>query len=242
MNVLIVKESIMNIKPDNTQLVLFSPGIIIIDKLKTASAINDNLSGLFDGDQVILPLHEDVPSDIPRIQMRSKDERYALSIARSRLDFVFKYREDVENLFPIPGLFEKFLDIFQYFRDNIHTQTTRCAIVNNWIIELENPAADFLLSKYIRDETPINRPYELELHYLTKESIAGFESNMWTKIKSVRKIKEPQQNRFITFLIDINTLAEIPYEFNKESLRLFLDQSSKIMNETIEKHFKNMEG
>lgn len=232
----------MKIRPDNTQLVLFSPGIIIIDKLKAASAINDNLSGLFDGDPIILPLPEDAPSEIPGIQMCSKDGRYNLSIARSRLDFAFKYKEEEENLFPIPGLFERFLSIFQYFRDNTHTQITRCAIVNNWIVELENPAADFLLSKYIRSGTPIIRPYELELHYLTKESIAGFESNKWTRIKSARKINEPEQNRFIAFHMDINTLVEIPYEFNRESLRLFLDQSSKIMNETIEKHFKNMEG
>ncbi|MEW6409668.1 MAG: hypothetical protein AB1488_06090 [Nitrospirota bacterium] len=233
----------MNIRLDNTQLVLFSPGIIIVDKLKVANAINNILSGLFDGDPIILPLPEDAPPEIPRIKMGSKDGRYNLSIAKSRLDFIFKYEEDKrENLFPIPGLFEKFLTIFQYLKENIYTQITRTATVTNWIIELENPAAEFLLSKYIRSETPIIKPYELELHYLTKESIAGFDVNKWTRIKSARKISKPEQNRFISFLIDINTLAEMTYEFNKESLQRLLDESSKIIKGAVEKHFKNMGG
>lgn len=237
------KGDIMNVVLDHTQLVLFSPGIIIVDKLKVANAINDNLSSLFDGDPVILPLPENAPPEIPRIQMSSKDGRYNLSIASSRLDFIFKYKEDEkENLFPIPGLFEKFLAIFHYFKENVHTHITRCAIATNWIIELEkSPAAEFLLSKYIRNEAPITNPYELELHYLTKESIAGFEVNRSTRLKSARKISEPQQNRFVVFYIDINTLAEKTYDFGKESLQSFLDQSSKVMNETISKHLKIME-
>jgi len=138
---------------------------------------------------------------------------------------------------------EKFLAIFQYFKENLHTQITRCAIVTEWILELEkSPAAEFLLSKYIRSETPISKPYELEIHYLTKESIAGFEANKWTRIKSARRISEPGQNWFIVFHVDINTLAEMTYEFDEESLQRFLDQSSKVMNETMDKHLKNMEG
>lgn len=232
----------MNIRPEDMQLVLFSPGIIIVDKLKAANAINDNLWGLFDGDPIIVPIPDDVPSEIPRIRMSSKDGRYNLATGRSRLDFIFRYQEDdVKNSFPIPGLFEKFLIIFKYFREIIHTQITRCAIVTNWIIELEkSPSAEFLLLKYIRSKTPIMKPYELELHYLTKESIAGFEVNKWTRIKSARKTSEPVQNRFIVFHMDINTLAEMAYEFDKKSLQRFLDQSSKIINDSIVKHFKNI--
>lgn len=234
----------MDIRLDNTQLVLFSPGIIIVDKLKVANTINDNLLGLLDSDPVILPIPEDAPSEFPRMQMNSKDGRYNLSVAKSRLDFIFRYKEDErENLFPIPGLFEKFLTIFQYIKENIYAQITRTATVTNWIIELEKtPAAEYILSRYIRSEMPIIKPYELELHYLTKESIAGFEVNKWTRIKSTRKISEPEQNRFISFLTDINTLAEMTYEFNKESLQRLLDESSKVIKETIEKHFKNTEG
>lgn len=230
----------MNERLDHIQLALFSPGIIILDKLKVASAINDNLLGLFDGDSIILPIPEDAPPEFPRIQMNSKDGRYSLVLAKGRLDFIFRNKEDESEVsLPVPGIFEKFLTIFQYFKENIHAQITRYAIVTNWIIELEKVAvAEFLLSKYIRSETPITKPYELELHYLNKESIAEFKVNNWTRIKSMRKISEPEQNWFINFNLDINTLSELAYEMNKESLRRFLEESWNFMKETLKNHSK----
>ena len=204
-------------------MVLFSPGISILDKLKVANTINDKLSGFFDGDPIILPIPEDAPPEFPRIQMNSKDGRYSLVVAKGRLDFIFRKKEDEsEVLFPVPGVFEKFLTIFQYFKEDIHAQITRYAMVTNWIIELEKiPTAEFLLSKYVRSETPITKPYELELHYLNKESIAELKVNNWTRIKSTRKISEQEQNWFINLNMDINTLSETAYELNKESLLRF---------------------
>lgn len=232
----------MNIKVEGTHLVLYSPGIVIVDKLKVASDIRERAPKLFEGDPVILPLSENMPPEIPRIQMNSKDGRYNLSITGNRIDFVFRYKEDEkENLFPIPGLFENFLTIFQYFKENICVRITRTAIVTSWIIELEkSSSAEFILEKYIRNETPIVKPYELELSYLTREVIAGFEVNKWTRIRSARKISVPEENKFISSLIDINTLADITYDFNKESLQRFLEESAKVMNETLEKHLKLM--
>jgi len=232
----------MKMRPDNTKLVLFSPIIVFVDKLKAANSINYVSSGLFSGDPIMLPIPDDAPSEIPRMQMASKDGKHNLSIARNRLDLLFKYKEDeAEKLFPSPGLFETFLTIFNYLREDAHIQVTRCAIVSNWILELEKPGAEVILSSYVRSKTPIIKPYELELHYLAKRSIAGFDVNKWTRIKSARKINEPENNRFISFYIDINTLAEVTYEFNKESLHLFLDESSKVIKETIDEHLKNME-
>jgi len=237
------KKDSMNIKVEQTQLVLFSPGITLVDKLKMANAINDNLSGLFDGDPVILPIPEDAPSEFPRIQLKSKDEGYSLSIAKGRLDFIFRYlKHEEKTSFPVPDLFEKFIVVFRYFKENIHTQFTRCAIVTKWLIELrDSPGAEYLLLKYIRSEVPISKPYELELHYLVKDSIAGFEVNKWTRIKSARKISEPKQNKFIVFHIDINTLTEKMYEFDKDSLQRFLSGSSKAIKETIQLHLKEWE-
>lgn len=232
-----------NIRLDQVQLVLFSPVIAIADKLKTANALNGVLSGILDGDPGVLPLPDDAPSEIPRILLKSKDEQYKLQIANKRIDFIFCYKKDEEEtLFLAPGLFEKFAGVFQYFKENIHTQFTRSAIVTNWIIELEKfPGAEYLLTKYIHEEAPLRDPYELELHYLTKESVAGFNVNKWTRIKSARKISEPEQNKLIVFHIDINTLAEETYEFDEELLQKFLNEGSKVVNDTIEIHLKRME-
>jgi len=233
----------MNIRLDHIQLVLFSPGIVVVDKLKTANAVNDALSGILDGDPAIIPLGDDAPPDVPRILMKSKDESYKLQIASTRIDFIFHYRKDEEETsFPVPDLFEKFLKIFQYFRENIHTHFPRSAMVTNWIIELEKySGAEHLLWKYVSKETPIKKPHELELHYLVRDSIAGIKINKWTRIKSARKKADPEQDRFVTIYIDINTLAEEAYEFNQELLQEFLKESSNVVNDTINEHLKRME-
>lgn len=233
----------MNIKLEYTQLVLFSPGIVITNKSKTASSLNDILSNILDSDPMILPLPDDAPPEIPRIQLKSKDGHYELKIANNRIDFMFRYREDEqETTFPVPDLYEKFNRINQYFGEELKTQFTRSAMITQYVIELEKfPGAEHLLSKYIQEEAPLKTPYEFELHSLRKESIAGFNVNKWTRIRSARKITDPENNKFILFLIDINTLPEEEYEFNQEALQKFLDESSKVVNNTIEIHLKRME-
>lgn len=232
----------MSIRLDYTQLVLFSPGIVIVDKLKMANALNDVLSGILDGDPIILPVPDDAPSEIARTQLKSKDERYSLSIAKNRLDFTFRYKEDDEETpFPVSGLFEKFLRICQFFKENIHTRFGRSAIVTNWIVESEkSPGAEHLLSRYIHKDVPISNPYELELHYLMKDSIAGLDVNKWTRIKSARRKSEPEQNKFIVFHIDINTLSEETYEFNPTTLQKFLNEGSKVVKDTIDIHLRRV--
>jgi len=233
----------MNVRLDSLQLVLFSSGIVIEDKLKTANTLNEALSGIFDGDPLIFPLPNDVPPEIPRILLKSKDEKHKLQIAPQRIDFIFQYKKEEEATpFPIPSLFEKFVKIFQYFKETVHTQFMRTAMVANWTIELEKfPGAECLLSKYIQKETPLKSPYALELHCLTKETIADLKVNKWVRIKSAPKKIGPEQDKFIGFVIDINTFPEEIYKFDEELLQRFLNESSKVAQNTIDVHLKRME-
>jgi tryptophanyl-tRNA synthetase len=231
----------MDFKINFVQLVIYSPGIVFINKLKMANEINDNLSNLLDDDPVMLPLPEDAPADIPIIQMSSKNKRYILSIAANRIDFIYQYKDENKGLFPALDFFEKFLTIFKYFAEKIHTQFTRSAMVTNWVIELGDISpAEFLRNKYIQKDTPIINPYELEIHYLTKGTIGKFEVNKWVRIKSEHKMSETEKNSLITFLIDINTVEEKIYEFDMDSLQSFLEQSSNITKETISEHLKKI--
>lgn len=233
----------MNKKFNQIQLVFYSPGIIITDKAKVANSINEILMGLFNGDPVMLAIPEEAPLEIPRIQLQSNDKKYSLSIAKNRADFIFRAKTEEEQAnFPASGLFEKFLTIFRYFNETINTQITRSAIVVSFITELEKTSsAEYILLKYLKNEVPIYKPHELELHYLLKDSIAGLEVNKWTRIKSSRLTSEPEKNWFIVFHLDINTLAEIEYRFDKDLLERFINEGSESIKDTIGKHFKIIE-
>jgi len=228
----------MRVKFDYVQLVIFSSGFIINNKLKVANAINENLQYLLDADPMIVPIPEDAPSEIPRIRMSSKDNKYVLNIAKSRVDFFFRNVENsYEYLLPISGLFEKFLTISKYFKEDIHAQITRCSIVSEWVIELEKQTStDLIVSKYIRLGTPIINPYQLELRYLFRESVNEFEVNKWTILRSAT-----ENDRFVKLLIDINTLFENTYDFDNNSLQKFFDQSSRVVNEIINSHVRTLE-
>jgi len=79
---------------EQIQLVLFSPGIVITNKPKLVSNINDALQGLFDGDLAILPIPDDAPAEIPRIILKSNDEKYTLQITTKRVNFFYNYRPE----------------------------------------------------------------------------------------------------------------------------------------------------
>ena len=96
------------------------------------------------------------------------------------------------------------------------------------------------MSNYIQQEAPIDNPHELELHYLMKDSIAGFNVNRWTRIKSARKKSEPKQDRFVVFHIDTNTLAEEAYEFDLKTLQKFLNEASREASNIVDTHLKRM--
>lgn len=89
------------------------------------------------------------------------------------------------------------------------------------------------------DSLAVDR-FHAELHYLIKDSIAEFEINKWTRIKSAQKKSGIEQNKFINLNIDINTLSEKTYEFDKDTVQKFFEQSIKSTKETIDNHIKHM--
>jgi len=222
------------------QLVLFSPGIIISDKAKLVVKINKQLQTLFNGDTVIPPMPEDAPLEIPRIVLKSKDERYILQISGKRVALF--YNSSPENSaveFPVDGLYEKFITISKCFSEETHCQFSRSAMVTQWIVELGKSGVEYIAYNYLRKDVPFKNPYKLELHYLTKDNIAGCKVNKWVRIKSARRVFDLTKNNFLTVLIDINTVSDEKYKIDTKLLMQFLNESSKLIEETINRHFRN---
>jgi len=227
------------IRLNSVYIALFSPGIVIPDKLKVASSINTALSNLFDGDPLILPLPEDIPSDFPRIELNSKDLRYKLRIAGNNFSFIFKnpQEEEKEDLLPDEDLFKKFTTVFCYFKNELNTQFVRCGVVVDWMIKLEKQRClEFLLEKYIKDKVPVEKPLETILRFRMRDKILEFDTNKWIEIRSVPERSVSEQKELFVFKIDINTLAERVYKFEEETVRSFLKSSVDVMKKELEKH------
>lgn len=151
--------------------------------------INEELPALFNGDPVIPPMPEDAPLEIPRIILKSKDERYVLQISLKRVDFF--YNSPPKNSavkFPVNGLYEKFITISKCFSGETYCQFLRSAIVTQWIVELRKSGVEYIASNYLRKDVPFENPYNLELRYLTKENIADCRVNKWVRVKTIRRV------------------------------------------------------
>lgn len=232
----------MSAKINQVQLALFSPGIVISNKLRLANMINEAMDDLFDGDPIILPMPEDLPPEVPRIILKSKDEKYLLQIAINCVNFFYRSQEDtVEEEFLIDELYDKWIKLQNQLFTYSKTQFHRAALVTQWIVDLSTSAAPFLSAKYLREGLPFESPYEMEIHCLTKEKVAECEVNMWVRIKSIRKLSKPEQDQFLLITIDINSLAEKTYEFDEPLLKRFLDKCTLFNNATIKAHLKELE-
>lgn len=229
----------MIIQHAKTQLVFFSPEIHLANKLKLAYALNEQLSNLLDSDPVILPIPDDAPPEIPVIQMFSSDQRYTLMISKNRIDL--HYNSELgkdERILPIPGLLEKMRTIHEYITREKIAQIVRCAIVTNFIVELDTEsAAQFIMTKYVVQKAPcstLNK--EAHLHFLSTVSIAGYEANQWLRLQSARRISQPDSDSCFVIQLDLNTLQDKEYEFDSAKIFTFLQESCNIINELIQKH------
>lgn len=224
-----MRAKIKNIRINSIQLVLFSPFLLITDKLKIAIDIRNRLVNILDGEPIMLPVPEEAPPEFPRIQLTSKNGIYNIIISKNRIDFFAKYGL-LENIIDIPvDLSEYIITTFEYLKDSIQAQIIRAGNVTEWFIELDEfSSAEYILSKYIKENIPISEPKEFELHWLTKEYMSNFEINKWTRIVTTHKTLTSAESNIISLIIDINSLSEKAYNFNKNLLQKFFSESFRL--------------
>lgn len=234
----------MNIRIDTLRLVMFTSGIVIENKLKVAGDIKNRLPDTFDDDPVILPVPENLPPEIPRILLKSKDDRYTLLITKDRVNLEYRYEfNETRSEIPVSEIFEKFLTIFQYVKDDLFGTVIRVVNTQIWKMKLETISpVEYILSKYIREDSPVVRPQRIELHYLTKEVITDFEINKEVYIKTGSKTQLAEKNNFAVFLISVSTSTEKPYRFDRKSLEKFLKESNQVIEETLKNHVSSIKG
>lgn len=228
----------MEVKINKIQLFLYSPVILIENKAKTATKINEISGEIFNGDILMIPLPEDAPSEIPRMLLKSKDEHFNLQISKDKVAFIYQYISDKEEaIFPKKGLYEKFIKFAKYFNEHLNVQFRRSAMVTNWTVDLDKDGAGLLRENYIKDNIKINSPNRIEIRWLNKKKVKNFAMNRWVFISAGNEVEHPEKNSSISFRIDINTDANKKYDFSKESLiNVFLEECSNITIEIIKNH------
>jgi hypothetical protein len=224
----------------NVQHVIFHGGVDLKKKAQTIVDLNAATSDLFSGDPIILPIPNDAPPEIPRMELSSADRQWILRVAKQRVDLFFTPRKDDPQVELPADTFTLCAAVFGFFIERLQAQVSRASLVETWAVPVdEGTAAEFLERTYIRPDSPIPRVDDLELHYLERDTIGGFEANLWTRISVTRKIVDDRSLEGVKFLLDANTIAERDYVFDREMLSAYLaaahDRMAAVLESNLER-------
>lgn len=191
---------------------------------------------IFNGDPFVLPLPDDAPKEIPRINLNNKKNMYKLEVAPIRINFYRNKAGDEDKLIP-DDFINKSCDILTSILENIGVKCDRIALVMNRFCLKDESAKEiahhFCKDKYM--EQPFDRPIEFQIHSLKKYLYLGrFNINSWVRISSgmIKNGKGVVSNS-ISVQQDINTIVEEKRIFTNQDIKDFYGNSFEELNNIL---------
>ncbi len=222
--------------------VIFTPDFSITNQLKLLNIVASLVGDIFDGQPTVLPIPQDAPPDIPRIQLSSKDDKWRLSISLTRTEIAYLSPFQQIN----PEMVKRFTSLssgfFSEYQRSIDVRVQRLAIITDRILFQEN-ASEFIVEKFCKPELkqqgkPFNNTRAFEVHSLKKYEWEGFKINSWVRIRS--NLREKDGAAFVNVTNDVNTLPqkEDPSkQFTLIDINRFFEVFPKHIEGIIEKYF-----
>jgi len=226
------------------QVALFSNLIIPDNKLEFVSKLISTSNNIFNGDPVILPIPNDAPPEIPRIIVKSKDERLVCNVSMNRLDLFFNPKSETDALLDNihDNFFGQIIKIINFLNEIYHIKIFRVGIVANLILNLKESSNIFIARKYLKDSNLISDTFELQLHALNKITLLNkYKANRWLRIMTSRDIQNQNNDKFLLVSIDINTLPDVSYDFDRELLTLVFKNAVEDMQKLIKIHYSEVD-
>jgi hypothetical protein len=169
------------------------------------------LAGLFDGEVSAFPLPPEIPPEVPRLQLKSKDEKCSFTATQGRITVAMSSKTPSDQ---IPSDFVKtFTRVLEACLTG-DIPFTRLALVINRAAIAEG-APQQLIDRFCRPEiadenSPILRhSLSFQLHNLKKYSAGGFLINSWVRCKTGH-YTTPQKSPVIVVEQDLNIAEESP--------------------------------
>lgn len=211
---------------------LFAP-YDLTNKLDFANTVNERVKDIFDGDPILLPMPIDAPSDIPRIILASRDQRYRCNISVSRLDLLYNHQGKPDK--ELNDLREEYLTILSHIAEivtgELKANVSRLGFVVGSLAFLADPV-EFIKSTFIR-EGVFKDPRRLELHVLDRITWDKLEINRWCRLSQVEMGEATGPSKALSVVFDINTIPEKRYEFVADSIIAFCDQASTYISDSL---------
>jgi hypothetical protein len=210
----------------NAQFVFFPKNFRIS---KNKSDFLPKLSKYFDGEQMILPIPDEAPDEIPRITMASKDESLKITISKNRID-TFLDKKEENNQKSDQQIFEDFqnliINIFNTTKD--YYDTVRIGLI---IRSIEDNSYSFTKTSKLLDDSfeklisayGSNSP-DLQIYFSVKNSEeSGLGPNLFNGIKIGSATKSDDGKKYILLEFDMNNKEDLDDKVDSKKIESFLD-------------------
>lgn len=200
----------------------------------------------FDADVQYSRAPQDAAPDVPRVRFQSKDSRLLLEIAPAKVHFRMipgevTRTEKGANLqaLPIPAAFEAFipaaLRVHGVLSEHFGATAVRMGVVTEVIAPVPSSANQRLQKHVLGGSTLLGeRLHEVQISTLAKGQLEGdVNVNRRVAVRPMRPGGETSPDMVLGVNIDINTLAEEPYDVGAADLEKFLRNCVKHMDAEI---------
>jgi len=213
------------------QATLFTPEEAV-SAVKLIKGLLPSWVSRFDQEPMVLPFGGEVPREIPRLILQSKDGARRCEIASERINLLWR---KVSPDAPEPTLAEFYgdasLQLVEY-QQFLGARVGRIAAVINRYAEHPEPAR--FLTRHFCDrrwgDAPLNRPESLELHAHKQFALGGrFIVNSWVRNRTGTVSLSGGSSAVVMVEQDLNTLhEEVPSRsYSDAEIRAFFDEAAR---------------
>lgn len=228
---------------EKLQLTAYIATIEFSDKLKIAQEIRSVRAIEFNGEPTILPVPDDTPLDIPRIILKSKDEKFILNLSYTRIDLYYQGIETTQEQIPTTlsqavkqQLLACIKEVSEILISKFSASFYRAAIVDNQIVKLTIGSKDYLQT-FMLKKTNVT-PYEIKIANLYKEDLGVYKINRWERFDTLRNKVNLDDDKGLRYILDINTASEIKYDFDSEKLVEYFKMALELISKQTKKYIK----
>lgn len=224
------------------QGVLFTNSFDLSDSLLVAQTLGNLKTIKFDGNPTILPLPKDAPLEVPRIILRTADNSFSLNISPIRIDLFYNSNKNDQEGIPTKTLADIQSQVITLLKEiagivvnKFSAHINRSAVIINSVVKLQESSKKYFMENFVKAEG-VHNPNEIQLNFLMNKEFDKYKVNEWLRLHTLRNQKNPTDDTAMLIILDINSLAEVDYNFNKETLDTFLKGSFSLASNELEQY------
>lgn len=198
---------------------------------------NAGIGNLYNGQPTILPIPQDAPGEIPRIILKNANESYACNISQDRIEFTFKRKASQVTLQDVSDTFLNYLISHVDVINNVlKVPISRIGIIVTLVFPLKESSNKFVSEKFLKEHL-FENSHDVQLGILKREQLAGFETNCWFRMNTMRNKKDQLDDRALLIVYDINTPPENLFDLTRDQVSILYNSSIKYLTDSLKVYF-----